>query len=103
MHGKTELWVNESKESVNKEQYVKIIKGFAIPFINSAHNGEGVLLHDGASPHTARYTANKLRRLNIHSFNLTWGLKSSKFKSFFFTLTKSIPLKKGKNLTFISR
>ena len=61
MKGKSDIWINERRERLNKEQYVEIIRNFAVPLIRDKYDGDAVLLHDGATPHTARYTAEKLR------------------------------------------
>ena len=65
MKEKSDIWINERRERVNKEQYVEIIRNLAVPLIRERFDEDAVLLHDCATPHTAKYTAEKLRDFNI--------------------------------------
>lgn len=63
--GKTKLWINIDRERINKEKYCEIIENYALPLITQNLPQESILLQDGATCHTARYTKEYLSELGI--------------------------------------
>ena len=64
-HGKTELWINYDRQRVNSNLYCSIIEDFAGPFIKKKYPRGAKILHDRATPHIARNTANTLEDYNL--------------------------------------
>ncbi|GMT23124.1 hypothetical protein PFISCL1PPCAC_14421, partial [Pristionchus fissidentatus] len=72
--GATEVRIMEPGESIDAVKYVEIIRDYYLPAAAKYYGGYCRIVHDNATPHTARYTKEALKEMGVEV--LLWPAES---------------------------